>query len=483
VDKRTKDERTSRRIRLGALIAALVLLPISPAKACSCAWGDAREQLANAQAAFIGKMVTVREATTPEPGAPISSGREVIYTFEVEEDFKVDLGDHVEIHSAADGASCGLEVSPGQSEGFFLREHKGVWWSSLCQQVPPDELRAAAAPLPAPDGVNPVRFLAGGAFGDGRLVALDKRGRTLAYGYGHRATGLVAVCPGSERSVEISYGDQWPRAERARLSVRRLSDFKVKRQVVLPFDYSWRNRRLDPQDLVCRDRAARDIVVAASRDVHGHKSRIARVTPSGIRTIHQGSARMMHLTNDRAFLVSNKARTRIRIVNLNSGRVRALPALPSPVAAMALAPDRPLLGVLSTAYQRPTHLYLVRLRSGAHTQTRIESGGEYFSGELRWQSDDRLVLLPSGGSNDGVITFDRSLKRLGSLRWHAAGGVVWNGRAYGVDWSGRFHEAPLPGGKAKVIRQLVSRSLTELVVVPGDTAVAFEPRPSPSPSP
>jgi hypothetical protein len=171
--------------RRGGLLAALILLfsaiPVSPAHACTCAArGDPRERLAAADGAFIGNLVSRRE--TGPLGSIISTGRDVIYTFEVAEAFKGDIGRQVEVHSAASGASCGFEVPPGEPIGVLLEGGNGTWRSGLCGQIEPDKLRTAAAPLPAPDGQPPAALVVGGGFGEARLLVLDRHARTLAYG-------------------------------------------------------------------------------------------------------------------------------------------------------------------------------------------------------------------------------------------------------------------------------------------------------------
>ena len=143
-----------RGVLLLALVLVLAMVPLSHANACSCiANTDPRDRLAAAEGAFIGELVGRRE--TGLLGSIISSGRDVVYTFEVAEVFKGDLGQRVDVHSAAGGGSCGFEVAPGEAVGVLLYRHQGTWQSGLCGQIEPDKLRAAAAPLPAPDGQAP----------------------------------------------------------------------------------------------------------------------------------------------------------------------------------------------------------------------------------------------------------------------------------------------------------------------------------------
>jgi hypothetical protein len=146
--------RWSRGAILLALIVAFAVVPLPHANACSCiANSDPRDRLAAAGGAFIGKLVGHRE--TGPLGSIVNSGRDVVYTFEVAEVVKGDIGQRVEVHSAASGASCRFEVPAGQAIGVLLDGHSGTWKSGLCGQIEPGKLRAAAAPLPAPTAGYP----------------------------------------------------------------------------------------------------------------------------------------------------------------------------------------------------------------------------------------------------------------------------------------------------------------------------------------
>ena len=181
-----------------AVAAAALAAGVQPARACSCAREDPRTVLARADAAFVGTLLERRE------GRPArSSADPVTLVFRVLESVKGRLGSTVEVVTAASGASCGVEARIGQTIGLFLERVGGVWQSNLCRQVSPSELRAAARPLPRPDGRGPVAFLVGGRFGPARTLALDAQGRTLAYGRGEGESLMVSVCPGGRRVAEV----------------------------------------------------------------------------------------------------------------------------------------------------------------------------------------------------------------------------------------------------------------------------------------
>src|SRR5687768_8217412 len=112
-------------MRLGLAAVALGLAALAygvePAAACSCALGDARTRLARADAAFVGTFVEKRE-----PAQIQSSADDAVYVFRVERTVKGSLPTTLEVVSPVSGASCGLEVSPGDRIGLLLRRDGSV---------------------------------------------------------------------------------------------------------------------------------------------------------------------------------------------------------------------------------------------------------------------------------------------------------------------------------------------------------------------
>jgi hypothetical protein len=144
-------------LMLVGLLAGQVILSAPPASACSCGGGDPREGLEHADAAFTGFLIR-REEPQPKNGL-LYGGQEVTWTFRVERQLKGSIGATVDVESAWDGAACGLELDVGDRSGLFLWKEGGRWHSNLCAKVEADLLIRAAAPLPAPGGVGPVRLL------------------------------------------------------------------------------------------------------------------------------------------------------------------------------------------------------------------------------------------------------------------------------------------------------------------------------------
>jgi hypothetical protein len=149
---RVMGSNVARSLRLAfvwALVTGLVVAG-SPARACDCAPVDLRTRLPQADGAFVGTFVS-RDRLDDQL---------VAITFSVERVVKGEFGTTAIVRTNAYGASCGIEFLGGPRTGLLLdRAPDGVWVSSLCQQVSPDELLAfapdAAPPNPSVDPIGP----------------------------------------------------------------------------------------------------------------------------------------------------------------------------------------------------------------------------------------------------------------------------------------------------------------------------------------
>jgi hypothetical protein len=134
--------RRSLRLAFVFIVVAGVFVAGAPARACSCVEMDLGSRLPEADGAFVGTYVD-RE--------PLSDGR-AAWTFVVERVVKGPFGPTAVVRTSGDGASCGIELFDGPRAGLLLdRANDGVWESSLCQQVPPNELLAFAQNGREPD--------------------------------------------------------------------------------------------------------------------------------------------------------------------------------------------------------------------------------------------------------------------------------------------------------------------------------------------
>jgi hypothetical protein len=120
-------------MRAVVAITAVFLVLATDAFACSCLRVDLVRDLPRADGAFVG---TVLERRVEKQSA--------IYLFRVEQVYKGDIENRIEVASAANGAACGLELQVDQRIGLLLTREGGKWRSSLCSQVDPSAFLALA---------------------------------------------------------------------------------------------------------------------------------------------------------------------------------------------------------------------------------------------------------------------------------------------------------------------------------------------------
>lgn len=453
-----------RMLRVVGIVCALVVLPVTPAQACSCAYGDLRDMFARADGAFVGTFV---ESHPVEPN-PTNSGADTIYTFTLDEEYKGELGepgDLVEVHAPLYGASCGIEAQEGRAYGLFLYlRDDGAWSSSLCSQVSPQKMREAASPLPGPTSDRPVRMVAGGSFGDTQTMLLDARGRTVAYGSGDLDVTHVATCTGGERILEV--GRLYP--DPPRLFVRDVASADVVRSVGLPFGRKQRFRSLSVEGLHCRSSNGRRAVVFATN--YGEpesKSVLLKVSGRDKKVIHQGTGRSATFDGARVYLQQGSWGRELTRVSLRRGGERTITKLPGRFSSrLALSPDgSKLAAVAYPPYMdmetKPSKLYTVDLSgSRATIRTRSLGTGER-DAHTSWLSNNRLVMFVAYPDASRVFNLRlRAVSRFG--RWDSHHSVMLGRRAYGVDWAGRLLRVVLPDGDVGVVRRLPSPVVFDL---------------------
>jgi hypothetical protein len=469
-------------VRLAIVIgaaAAAFCLAVESAQACSCVRPDVPVLLAQADAAFVGTLVSRRPVSPPGPGPTLSTDPD-IFTFRVDESVKGGLSGEVEVRSARSGASCGLEVGVGQQAGLFLRRDGNTWHSNLCWQVAPSALLDAGRPLPAPNGRGPVRLLVGGEFTGARLLALDGRGRTLGYGGGAGSTRLLSVCPRGDRVVEVVSD----RAER--VEVRNLRTLAIIRKAALPAG-SW------AAAVHCRDRYARDVyVLTRSGAILGvHAGNVREIYAGKVREIYAGRAPASAFGGRYAYLSEGEGGQDLIRLDLASGAHRLVTRAPTRIGYLALsaAGDR-IAGVLSGS-PRPEapvppapRLAIVRLDRTKPLLRSTPLGSPYFSGELRWLDRTRLAVFDYPRVTPGGIVrvFDHSLRQVGPAQsWEGTSAVVASGLVYGLALSQRrvgtlvLEAARLPAHGRMQLRELPAAPAA-LAVVPGRISLRRETR-------
>ncbi|MCP9489556.1 MAG: hypothetical protein MSC31_06725 [Solirubrobacteraceae bacterium MAG38_C4-C5] len=119
-----------------AVMAVAGVLRVEDAFACSCAFQEADEKVADADAAFEGKVIGTTDA--PDNG-PVD---EVDVRFAVERVFKGPLGEQVTVRTSVSGSSCDLgPLEPGTRIALTLsRDEEGRWQGFTCSQFDPDDL-------------------------------------------------------------------------------------------------------------------------------------------------------------------------------------------------------------------------------------------------------------------------------------------------------------------------------------------------------
>ena len=418
---------------------AVVATTATPAHACSCAMPDPRSLLAQTEGAFVGRLVARRDL----------GDRRATFTFRVERRIKGTIGSTVDVESASNGAACGLETTVGDRIGLFLEREAGRWKSSLCWQVSPEDLLAAAQPLPPPNGGGPTTLLVAGRFGPARLLALDARGRTLAYGRGAGSVLHISVCPGRRRAVEVVY-----LTGGVRVAVRALPSLRIVRQqtVAAPPGTSVTQLRCEAAD------GSRLLLFHATSD-RPESALLERLTRTRSAVLWRGSAIGATLTERTAFVLGGARGTRLLAVDTQTRAARTVGPIPSPSNGLVAAPDGSELAGLTypAGAERPV-LFRVRIDPFAVATRETPE-----SGDLAFADRRRLVLLADGGRRG--LVFGPTLSVVSTFGWSAYRSTVAASTAYGVDAGGHLQAAPLPSGPERVLRLLPGPSVSAIVPV------------------
>jgi hypothetical protein len=96
------------------------------ALACTCLPVDLVRDLPRADGAFVG---TLLERHDHEASSTL--------LFRVEQVYKGDIENRVEVETPRGGAACGIETRADERIGLLLERQARVWRSSLCSQVDP----------------------------------------------------------------------------------------------------------------------------------------------------------------------------------------------------------------------------------------------------------------------------------------------------------------------------------------------------------
>ena len=438
---------------IGAAIALALLAGAFAARAdaCSCGLRGPRTMLQDSDSAFVGRLIEKRER-----------GYEAVYVFVVERAVKGTFGTLAEVIAPSFGPSCGLAVRQRQRIGLFVKKEGPYLRSNLCSQVDADDLIAASKPLPKPTGRPPAVVLVGGQADGVQTMALDARGKILAYGPGRSYSMLLAACPGGRLAVELS---------REKMRVLRLPRLGV--VIETEFPPVTGNPIWLPLAICCGDPAARRVYVFQQAS-YGRPLAARVLSVAGEqRVVWAGSAEAGSFDHSgaRAYLNSGENGTSLLTLDLRTGRPEPTATLPPYTGPLVASPDGASLA--GTANPRrhvypgggPSSIVLVRPSGSISVVPMISRA----AGEAAWWGS-RVVFLPTYVESlgvDRISVYDprrRTVRR--PLRWPVEAGTVRGSTAYGVR-RGRVYAADLRTARLRVIQRVPTTLTASFAVIPG----------------
>lgn len=434
-----------RRFRITLILAILLTMLAAPvARACSCSQYDPRDALAGADGAFIGTLVTV---------GPADEQQLAIYTFDVGTVVKGDIGATIDIRAGASGENCGFEMPVGDRIGLFVSHYRGLWASGLCSQITPGRLLVAAAPLPPPDGSGPARYVVGVNIGRHRLMALDARGRTLAYGFGDGYATDVDLCPGSGRVVEAAAVDRT-----GVLVLRDLPSLRPIRRIALVS-----GPRFPRVEATCLNPSGSRFLAV---ERHAGEWWIHDVRGTVDRVVWHGPARDVTIDGRRVVIVDGR---QLSVLPFGAGAPEPVATLPVGTVTPALSPDGAWVVGLRNDPAGESEVIVVRTSDGSVQRFGLRPS-TFVYGDLTWLDNARFLFLPTVGQTPSyVFSADSMTPSEGPNGWFASTSVVSGGTVYGTAW-GTLISARLPDGDSRTVRRFDSPETGVLDVVAPDVA-------------
>jgi hypothetical protein len=101
--------------------------------------------LKDADAAFTGKLVSVKKIDDGIPPGEPAPPPDAIFRYRVLRDYKAPLGAYVKVRSSTSGGACGLAPDKGRKYGIGIYGRPKRWGSGLCSVVRPRALRRVAS--------------------------------------------------------------------------------------------------------------------------------------------------------------------------------------------------------------------------------------------------------------------------------------------------------------------------------------------------
>lgn len=461
--------------RLATLLLLVILVSVAgfvaprPASACSCMQLDPTTGLSQYPAAFVGTLVEVEG----QVGAVLSSDADTIYRFEVEDWVKGDLGEFVDIHSSANGASCGIEVGIGNRAGIFVSVRDGQYTSSLCETIDADVLLTGAEPLEV-GAPGPGRLLVSGSIGGFSYVVLNGDGEIVAGVNGPEDADpfdqpwQFSTCPGGNVLVE-----QWSRW----LIVRDLSDLSIIRQVDLG-DYA---ETTSFSSTRCMSDDGSQILLAGEEWSGNNSANRVFTVSEGLEAGAELPLGQTHLGQGFVVIQDHENRA-VSVVDTASQKAttvhtiaRSGPDEYIDVSAIAIAPDDTKFAIAEVDYDGPGGANSTLLFFGADGTAlgRTELRGETWW--IYWVDTETIVVNTSGedgnsatlmGIEDDAVEVKQELKG-----WQASSPVGIDGRLYATE-GGAIVTADLVTGETEQLTVLPTQFVGPMAVLPADFEIS-----------
>lgn len=345
-------------------------------------------------AAFVGTLVDV----DGQLAAVFNSAADTIYRFEVENWVKGDLGPVVEIHSAANGASCGIEVGVGNRAGIIVRVDGDEYHSSLCETIDADVLLAASEPL-ATGAVGPARLLLSARVGGNDYLTVNDAGGIVAGLGGGNAnrydrTLQFSACPDSPLVAEL-----WSE----RLIVRDLMDLSVVNEI----DLTTVGEETSFSAARCMTSDASTIWLVGEHWSGSASSFAIYDATSGLALLHELPEGQATLGAQFAIVNGNQYE-RLSILNYTTGDITTLHQIEREddetyiaIASAAISPDGTLIAALEVDYEgtADSDLILYTPNGDEINRTDIDAEGWWVS----WVDSSRLIIQTSQSNGSHAV--------------------------------------------------------------------------------
>jgi hypothetical protein len=450
-------------ILLVLLTSVVGLVAPRPASACSCAELDPTTALDEYPAAFVGTLVDV----DGQLGAVFNSADDTVYRFEVESWVKGDLGRVVDVHSAADGASCGIEVGVGNRAGIMVRVEGGEYHSSLCETIDADVLLASVEPFETGAPGRPLLFVSASFGGFDYLVVNENGGIMSALANEnsdlHDRPWHFSSCSDGPLFLELS---SW------QLTVRDRTDLSVVRQVSLEGFAD----EVGVIDARCMDADGSTIWVVGDRWV-GDRSVVSIYNATDeLRPISEIPAGQTALSDTYAIVQEYQRDDRVLVFDYESGESTTLHSIVRTddtyigVASVAPSPDGSTIALLEVTFAEPdTTSSLILYHPSGQEINRIEIDAEGWS--VDWIDEERVVVSTSNPDYTHHVAHIFSAPELaGEIElegWQATDPVLDGDILYGRD-GGQLMKADLRSGEVALIATYPVQYLGPIALLPAD---------------